>query len=111
MHSRLFQLSLAALAVLVSIAYYATHALNGHMRSQAYTAQQQLETLQPKLQNLRLQLKDQQDKWNAGLGLSNKVGPAVLNDINTLAEAHENTKLKELLQKYGISFSEAPQPK
>ncbi len=100
-------LVLSSVTLLCSGFFYVVHALNATMRVRAYKTQVGIENLMSKVQTARLQLKEQQDKWNLGPAAANKVGPAILSDLAALAEKNNNPNLKALLQKHGVRTAPA----
>lgn len=70
------------------------------MRIRIQEKQMFIESLQPQLLAARQQLQGQQERINRGFAISEKVGPAVLSDIQLVAEQPGAERLRQLLAKH-----------
>lgn len=95
-------------ALVVSCLFYSAHLTNVKLGLKAQNAQAQYDAMQPKLQALKLKLQDQQPEINAATASPVNTRPAIVSDLNTLADWNDNVNLKELLNKYG--YRQLPPP-
>ena len=92
---------LAAVSLVLSGWFYLSSTESIKLRVESYNTQQKLDGLAPQLNQKRQQLQAQQEKLNTGSAIADKVGPAVVTDIMTIADKNNNSVLKELLVKHG----------
>ena len=90
---------IAGAVVAVSCRYYTASAVNIRIRNWAVSHQQAVDVLQSQLLIKRQQIQSQQEKLNKGSAIVETVGPAVVADIQALAEKGNNPRLRDLLQK------------
>ncbi len=90
---------IAGAVVAMSCRYYVVSADNIRIRNWTVSHQQAVDVLQSQLLAKRQQIQSQQDKLNKGSAIVETVGPAVVADIQALAEKTSNARLRELLQK------------
>lgn len=91
----------------LSLRYYALVADISRMRIKVADYQLFVEAEHAKVASRRQQLLVQQEKLAKGSAVGEKVGPAVLKDIVSLAERPANARLRELLQKHGVKVDPA----
>ena len=99
---------LAGTLFALSFRYYLLMAETAKMRTEAFDFQQFVENQQSQINVKRQQLQAQQEKLAKGSAIGETVGPAVLKDIVVLAEKPGNGRLKELLQKHGVTVQAGP---
>ena len=96
----------AAVCVGLSIWLFIASASNHSLQSEFQKRQQELLTQQQQVQLQQQQLQQQQEQISAGAQLAQQIGPAVLNDLGTVARTNNNEKIKTLLSKYGVTIKD-----
>ena len=96
------------LALLLSLWFlvgtWANHCTEGKLLKQ----QDEIQAHQLAIQSQQQQLQTQQQQIEGAAQLQNQIGPAMLRDLAQLSVANKNTKITELLKKYGLEVNVAP---
>jgi hypothetical protein len=104
----LLSTSAAALCLALSIWLFFASLGDQSLQSDLQKRQTTLQTHQQDFQIAQQQLQSQQQQIQTANTLAEKVGPAVVTDLVTLAKTNKNDKIKKLLTKYGVSTEDAP---
>jgi uncharacterized protein YlxW (UPF0749 family) len=99
----------AALALILSLILFFTNATNENVQEDLRRRELDLATEQGQFQAQQQHLQQQQQIINTATTLKDQVGPAVVNDLKTIAADKKNDKIKNLLTKYGVK-DEAASP-
>lgn len=100
--------SVASLCLCLSVWLFVTNSSGQKLQAELQQKQQEIQTEQQKAQLQQQELQAQQDQINSATQLAQQTGPAILRDLNDLAVVNNNTKIKELLAKYGVQAQAAP---
>ena len=87
----------------LSVRYYSVVTANSNTRLEVFEYQQKLESVQSQIQAKRETVELQQEKLSKNASLGDSIGPAIVSDIATAAVKGNNPRLRELLQKRGMS--------
>lgn len=87
----------------LTIRYYSVVTENSAVRLEIFEQQQKLESLQSQIQVKRDLIESQQEKLSKISAIGESVGPAIVSDIAAAALKGNNPRLRELLQKHGMS--------
>ncbi len=87
----------------LSVRYYSVVTENSDTRLEVFEYQQKLESVQSQIQAKRETIEIQQEKLSKNLSLGDSIGPAIVTDIATAAVKGNNPRLRDLLQKRGMS--------
>ena len=87
----------------LSIRYYSVVTENSATRLEIFEQQQKLESVQSQIQVKRDLIESQQEKLSKVSAIGESVGPAIVSDIAAAALKGNNPRLRELLQKRGMS--------
>ncbi len=98
----------ALLCLVLSIWLFAASSTVQAFQADLQHRQTDLQTEQTQFQSKQQILQAKQQLLNTAQAVSEKVGPAVIADLQTLAVQNKNDKIKNLLAKYGVKVEEAP---
>lgn len=87
----------------LSVRYYSVVTENSSTRLEVFEYQQKLESVQSQIQAKRETIELQHEKLSKNSSLGDSIGPAIVSDIATAAVKGNNPRLRELLQKRGMS--------
>jgi uncharacterized protein YwlG (UPF0340 family) len=94
---------IAGAVMALSVRYYSLVTENSSTRLEVFEYQQKLESVQSQIQAKRETIELQQDKLSKSSSFGDSIGPAIVTDIATAAVKGNNSRLRELLQKRGMS--------
>ncbi len=95
----------AGSALALSCKFFLVHSENLKLRTESFRWQQDVESLQPKMVSSKQQLDLQQSKMQRSATIVSQVGPALINDIQTVSQKANNWRLKQLLRENGFESS------
>jgi len=104
----LLSTSSCSLALLLSLWYLAGTWSNQSTEGKLLKQQDEIQSHQLAIQSQQQQLQSQQQQIEAASQLQNQIGPAMLRDLAQLSVANKNTKITQLLKKYGLEVNVAP---
>jgi hypothetical protein len=96
------------LALLLSLWVLVGTWSNQSFESKMLKQQDEIQAHQLAIQTQQQQLQAQQQQIEAAAQLQNQIGPAMLRDLAQLSVANKNTKITELLKKYGLEVNVTP---
>lgn len=94
---------IAGAVMALSVRHYSVVTENSGTRLEVFEYQQKLESVQSQIQVKRETIELQQEKLSKNSSLGDSIGPAIVSDIATAAVKGNNPRLRELLQKRGMS--------
>ncbi len=87
----------------LSVRYYSVVNENSATRLEVFEYQQKFESVQSQIQAKREMIELQQEKLSKNSPLAESIGPAIVTDIATAAVKGNNARLRDLLEKRGMS--------
>jgi len=96
------------LALLLSLWVLVGTWSNQSFESKMLKQQDEIQAHQLAIQTQQQQLQAQQQQIEAAAQLQNQIGPAMLRDLAQLSVANKNSKITELLKKYGLEVNVTP---
>ena len=103
-------LTVAAALLLLNAWLYFKTVENARIRSETYAFEKLADSIQSQFAAKQQQFQAQEQKLKEGSAIVKTVGPAVVADINGLAQKSPNNPLRNLLQKYGVAVKESATP-
>ncbi len=91
---------IAGAVAFFSIRFFDLSSENMGLRIRLQEKQTAIESIQPRLMAARQQLQAQQERLNRGFAISEKVGPAILADMQFVAEKPGAQRVRDLLVKH-----------
>ncbi len=96
------------LALLLSVWFLVGTWANQSTEGKLLKQQDEIQAHQLAVQSQQQQLQAQRQQMEGAAQLQNQIGPAMLRDLAQLSVSNKNTKITNLLKKYGLEVNVTP---